>query len=224
MPEPAPCARCGHPHLTRHGHQACAGHLKNGPRTGLGCTNPPLTGLTVCRTHGGGTKRALDKSGRAKAAQAAAKELARLGQTIEIGPAEALLDLVHWTAGEVVFWRQRVQAIADGDEAALTWGKTSEVKKTSGQWPGTDTTSAAHPNVAYAMLTNASDRLANYAAAALKAGVEERRVRLAEQTGDLVATVIRRILDALALTPAQLELVPQVVPRELRAITQGAPA
>jgi hypothetical protein len=71
------------------------------------------------------------------------------------------------------------------------------------------------------MLQQASDRLASYAAAALKAGVEERRVRLAEQQGALVAQAIRNILDALHLTPAQLELVPTVVPAQLRLIGGG---
>jgi hypothetical protein len=69
------------------------------------------------------------------------------------------------------------------------------------------------------MLTDAQDRLAKYAAAALKAGVEERRVKLAEDQGALVARVIRSILDQLNLTSDQQALVPEVVPAQLRLLT-----
>lgn len=41
------------------------------------------------------------------------------------------------------------------------------------------------------------DRLANLAVAALRAGVAERQIQLAEQQGQVVGNVIRQILDAL---------------------------
>jgi hypothetical protein len=68
------------------------------------------------------------------------------------------------------------------------------------------------------MLERSSDRLATYAAAALKAGVEERRVRLAEAQGAAVAAAIRSILDQLQLTPTQQGLVPTIVPTVLRSL------
>lgn len=52
-------------------------------------------------------------------------------------------------------------------------------------------------------------------------GIAERQVRLAEAQGLLLAGAIKRILDALSLTPQQRALVAQVVPRELRAIAGG---
>jgi hypothetical protein len=54
---------------------------------------------------------------------------------------------------------------------------------------------------------------------AIHAGVAERQVAVAEQHGAQVAAVIRAILGDMELTPAQLALVPRVVPRHLRAIT-----
>lgn len=220
---PTKCRRCKRPHTTRTGAQACTGHISSGPRKGQPCANPPLHGADVCRYHGGAAGQVRAAAATRAQEAAAARELARLGRPVEIHPSDALLDLVHWTAGEVQFWRQRVVDLADRDEAALTWGKKSSVRKTSGQWPGKDTTSAAAPHVAYVMLTDASNRLAGYCAAALKAGVEERRVRLAEQQGDLVAEAIRRILDALNLTPEQQTLVSKVVPAQLRLIAGGTP-
>lgn len=185
-------------------------------RGGGTCKKPPLDGTTRCRLHGGASPQA-----QAVAAQRIAeRELLFLGIPVtEIHPAEAIVQLVHYQAAIVNYWRTKV---ADLDEADLTWGRTSEVEKGSGEFPGTDTTREAKPNIAYAMLDQAQVRLADYATAALKAGVEERRVRLAESQGQLVAAAIRQILDGLNLSPAQLELVPTVVPAALRLIAGSA--
>ncbi|NUO96770.1 MAG: hypothetical protein HOW59_02445 [Nonomuraea sp.] len=191
-------------------------------RQGGTCQNPPVAGATRCRMHGGSSPQAKAAADRRLAVAAAEREVARLGARRDIHPAEALLELVHWTAGEVDYWRAKVVELADTDEDALTWGVTRV--KDGGDDRGT--TEEAGPNVAYRMLTDASNRLAAYAAAALKAGVEERRVRLAEKQGALVADVIRGILTDLHLTPEQELLVGTVVPNRLRqlAATEGAPA
>lgn len=68
-------------------------------------------------------------------------------------------------------------------------------------------------------MTESQKDLAAYATAALKAGVEERRVAVAESQGAQLAQVVRGILDRLNLTPAQLELVPSVVTEQFRALT-----
>ncbi len=185
-------------------------------RNGGTCQKPPLAGATRCRLHGGDSPRAKAAAADRIAEATATRELARLGVTRrDIHPAEALIELVQFTAGEVDYWRRRV---ADLNDKELTWGTTRI--KDGGDDRGT--TQEAKPNIAYVMLQQASDRLASYAAAALKAGVDERRVRLAETQGQLVATAIRNILDQLNLTAAQLELVPTVVPAQLRLIAGSA--
>jgi hypothetical protein len=55
-------------------------------------------------------------------------------------------------------------------------------------------------------------------AAALKAGVEERFVKLAESQGALLASVIKAILGDLDLTPEQAAKAPDVAARHLRAV------
>jgi NADH dehydrogenase FAD-containing subunit len=60
------------------------------------------------------------------------------------------------------------------------------------------------------------DRLVRICAEAIRAGIEERRVRIAEQQGALVADVIRKILERLELTPEQAAKAGDVVPFELR--------
>lgn len=196
-----PCTRCGKPH------PRCTAHT----RTGNPCGRTPAAGVTVCASHGGKAPQIIAAANRRLTEAAARADAARLGARTDIHPADALLDLVHYQAGIVTYWRTRVEAL---DHDALTWGKTRT--KTGGDDHGT--TEEAKPNIAYALLRDAQHDLATYATAALKAGVEERRVRLAEQQGALVATVIRRILDRLNLTPDQQTLVSTVVPAELRAL------
>ena len=204
------CPRCGQIH------ERCTGHN----RAGKPCGKNPRAGLTVCPTHGGNTKAAIAAGKRRVTEQAAAAEAARFATRRDIHPADALLELVQWTAGEVDYWRGKVDQL-DDDELAGNLVTKTEVGEEKGYTTDITTKEAAE-HIYIRMLAKASDRLATYAAAALRAGVEERRVRLAESQGQLVAAVIRRILDALNLTPAQAELVPTIVPRELRAL--AAPA
>lgn len=182
---------------------------------GRPCRRPPIAGGTVCATHGGSAPQVKAAAARRLQLAAAARELAVLGEPIAIDPAAALLSLVHHKAGEVAWLRAMVQT-DDLDE--LVWGVTRE--KEGGDDHGT--TREAKPSIWWAMLRTAEDQLAAYAAAAIRAGVEERRVRLQEQQGALVAGVIQRILTRLELTPEQQARVPVVVPGELRALTQEA--
>jgi hypothetical protein len=62
------------------------------------------------------------------------------------------------------------------------------------------------------------DRCVRYAKTAHDMGIAEQQVRMAEQQGELLAGVIRRILDALVLTAEQRAAAPQVVSRELRSV------
>lgn len=197
--------------------KGCHAHtLRDGTRRP--CRNPAVTGLTVCRSHGGASPQSKAKANAARVDIAAGRAVARLGVKVEMHPAEALVDLVHWTAGEVAYWRGIVVELEQqGGHKALTWGKTKV--KDGGDDRGT--TKEAKPHIAYAMLTSASDRLATYAAAALRAGVDERRVQLAERQGQLVADVIRGVLAALNLTAEQWELVPTIVPAQLRLLTSS---
>ena len=62
------------------------------------------------------------------------------------------------------------------------------------------------------------DRSAKHAELALDAGVEERKVRVAEQQGELIAQVIRSIRGDLGLNSKQQSEAPAVVRRHLLAL------
>lgn len=67
------------------------------------------------------------------------------------------------------------------------------------------------------------DRLAKLCAEAQKLKIEERRIQLAEETGGKIATVVRRMLDDLNLTPEQMAEAGPAFRRALSAVfNQGA--
>src|SRR4051812_32041667 len=64
----------------------------------------------------------------------------------------------------------------------------------------------------------ALDRHARYAKMAIDAGVEERRVQLAERWGDDLARMLGNVLEDLNLTPAQAKKAPEIIRRNLISI------
>lgn len=62
------------------------------------------------------------------------------------------------------------------------------------------------------------DRLANFSAKAIAAGLAERQVRLAERQGALISEVLTKGIDLVGLTPEQRRLAPEAI-RQALAIT-----
>lgn len=242
------CQKCHREHLTRWGSPACTAHKTRRDDAGnlVPCSRDRMHGLEVCSMHGGSAKQSRAAATRRNEEAAAADAVRTLGLPVDISPTEALLEEVRWTAGHVHWLRQQVQQLeqqpthdavdTDSDDApvpvsmggphALVWGTTRV--KTGGEDRGT--TQEAKPSIWYVLYAEERKHLVAVCTAALKAGVEERKVRLAEQQGDLVAGAIRGILEALyaALLAAGLaadvlarvwsEQVQVIVPRELRRL------
>jgi len=137
------------------------------------------------------------------------------GLSIDVSPTDALLEEVRWTAGHVAWLRARVQEV---EQDALIWGRTKREDHGATEFPGINETEQAAPSVWLDLYQRERKHLLDVCKAAIGAGIEERRVRLAESQGALLASVIRAILDDLALTPEQAARVPDVVPRRLRAV------
>lgn len=200
------CKKCGLEH------PRCKAHSR---RTKKPCGQMPVQGQDVCRNHGGSSPQAKAAAAR-RAEQAQAAELVvTLGLPRDVSPQDALLEEVHRTAGAVAWLQEKVREV---EPDALGWGMTEFKDKTGGDDWGKTSTFKATPSIWYELYTRERKHLVEVCAAALKAGVEERRVRLAESQGELLAQVIRNILTDLDLTAAQQQLVPDVVPRHLRAV------
>lgn len=156
-------------------------------RSGERCRKPATPGSPVCAMHGSKSPRAIVAAERRLAEKLAAD---LWGGRRDVHPASALLELVGWKASEVEYWRHRVHEIQQDDEATLTWGRTKE--KLGGDDYGT--TREAKPHIALTLLHKAEADLAAYCAAALKAGVEERMVRIAQSTAAQFQRVIQLVL------------------------------
>jgi hypothetical protein len=220
-PPPSPCSKCGAPHVTHHGHRACSAHRTH---DGKPCSKPRLAGQEICGSHGGKTRQNLTAGKRRVTERKALAMAARWGVPVTISGTEAMIEQVHVWASIERFYRDRVNELTPEQ---MIWGRTKTVEgdvvvgngPTASLESANTTTEESKPNAWIILHEGASQNLVKFAAAAISAGIEERRVHLAEQQGALVADVIKRILDALHLTPQQLSLVPEVVPTALRLLT-----
>jgi hypothetical protein len=215
--------------------ERCAAHITGGTtdqhRAGERCLNRRIPGGAVCEFHGGASPNARKAAQDRLAEQAARKIMETYGGKIEISATQALYDEVCWTAGHVQWLRERVQAIqaahadsfedpdgtvrGDGSRHPLVWGITKI--KEGGEDAGI--TEEAAPSVWLQLYWKERDHLVKVSTAAVKAGLDERMVRLAENQGRLVAEMLRAILGDLELTEEQHARALEVVPRHLRALS-----
>lgn len=206
-----PCARCGKVHAR------CTGHRTDGEP----CGRYALTGLTVCRKHGGGSPLALAKSARAKAWEAEHGAFKKLGVQADVDdPAEAFMSMVREAAGNVAFYRWRVQQLdqtgATGEGETLSMEEWLDLSPEARAATQRDVGSAiatrvdpdtwrAEMHVLVQAYDRERDRLVKYSKLACDAGIQERLVRAVEQDAQQLVRVIRHVLDGLGLSPEQIE-------------------
>jgi hypothetical protein len=238
------CEVCGKQHV-RAGRPTCTGHrahsIENGDPTP--CLRAPERGYTVCALHGaGGEARRELGATRAKAAGAkkTIKHLLgqRLGQELDVSPAEAMHAMVREAAGNVAFYRalvQRLGALPGDDETdaeavqkllggfrydtdlemivAEAHGIASRIRLESLE---------AAPHVYLMMYDTERDRLVKYAKLCRDAGVDEARVRIQYEQGLWLREAVTCVLDLLELTPDQRASLPDVMRRAVRQLQQPA--
>lgn len=136
-----------------------------------------------------------------------------MGRPVEVDPHTALLEELHDAAGEVAWLGEVVRALEVGD---VVWGRV-EVR-TTGE------THRAGVNIWVQLWHESRDRKLRAADRCIAAGIEERRVRLAESAGAQLAAVVRAVLDRLELSDGQRLLALQVVPEEFRRLGEVGPA
>jgi hypothetical protein len=218
-----PCGKCGQPHLhPKTGLPACSAH-KSVARGGAACRLLPMAGQTVCGSHGGRARRAKAAGARRVAEVKAVRLAARWGVPIEVDGHDAVIGQIHVWAGIERFYRERAEQLTDDEKI---WGRTRH--KDGGDDYGT--TFEAKPHIWIVLHERASLNLVRVAAEAIRAGIDERQVRLAEQQGARTADVIKATADGIlrALLAAGLgdELVAvfhaalvEEAPRHLRLLT-----
>jgi nucleotide-binding universal stress UspA family protein len=186
------------------------------------CTQPagwgtPHPGTGRCKLHGGSSPSHVASAIAGRIRQ----EAATYGAPRDIAPADALLEEVQMAAGHVAWLRAQVAAL---EPAALTWGVSEIALKAATEFKGTDVTERAALNVWLEAYHRERRYLLDVCKAALAAGCEERRVRVAEAYGMQLAGAITTILRKLGLTPDQHVIAGQVVPETLRELAAVPPS
>ena len=167
-PRPYECEACGQTH------KRCLAHNKSGGP----CGRIPEDGADVCLNHGGGAPQVKAAARERVQLELARRECDKLGIEVEIDPAEALIRAVWRAQGNLMFYEAQVARLDD-----VITGETG---------PGGAYKQTAHPLVI--LYHDAEKWVANVSSAALRAGVEERRVRMAERDS---AQIIQAQVDTL---------------------------
>lgn len=184
-------------------------------RKGERCDAFAMHDQNVCAAHGGRAPQNLSEAKRRGGQRRAAELMLAYGRKIETTPTDALLEEVQWTAGHVAWLRERVGELEQNE---MVWNKTRA--KEGGHDSGI--TEEAAPHMWLKLYQQERAHLVKVCGEAIRCGIEERRVRLAESQGVLVAQMIRAILGDLDLSPEQAARVPEVVPRHLRALSNAS--
>ena len=228
-----PCQKCGKQHITRYGTQACGGHRifeSYGVRLPepVPCQHSPMNGQRVCYSHGGAAPQSRKHGAEQVQKAAAAKLVATLGEPVPgVDPGEIVAERIAARLGHVRWLHARVATL---EPEALSWGltkrKTAVARETSDeegierrQFAGTDEgdTHEARPNIWYAMYCEASEKLERLCIEAIKVGLDERRVRIAEQQADVWVRLIDGVLVELGHNPNDPQTA-EIVARHLELV------
>lgn len=219
MTAPVPvCTTCGEPHLATLGGfrlQACISHgsgISRPDRKGRPCRRLPVGGMTVCTAHGGAAPQTKRRAERRIMEQAATDLVNTFGVPVtDADPGTIILERIGTLAGHVRWLQARVEELQPDDVA---WGTTTI--KTGGQDAGT--TEEAKPSVWVELYDRWGQQLQNLCIAALKVGLKEREVRIAEQQGAAICSLLDGLLLDLGIDP-QLPATAEKVAKHLRLLS-----
>lgn len=173
-----------------------------GQAAGWGTKHP---GIGRCKRHGGASP-----SYDAEVQRLAAKRaLQTYGQPIAVDPRVALLEMLAASWGHVSWLRIKVDELKDEGADANMVGP---VGGGQGGYP------EFKPNVYIGMYDRERKFAMDLSKNCIAAGIEERRVKIAEEQGAMIASVISSVLSELKVTGPE---VPKVVGKHLRQLAQG---
>lgn len=217
-----PCGKCGRLHVcvSRPKVPCCTGHLSRdrGDRAkGDPCGQPAMAGQDVCRSHGGKAPQNLAKAAERVERERAEQEIIKLAAKFtdpvdgdDRDPAEIVSEQIRYQYRFVRWLRTRVEALGLGE---WIWGQTKD--KIGGDDGGS--TYEAKPHAWVVLYREESRELTKLCLDAVKAGFEERRVRLAEQDAEIWVRMMDGLLTDLGHDPEDPKTA-AIVERHLRAV------
>lgn len=138
-------------------------------------------GYKTCKLHGGSMPTHVKSAQNEQALEAVQK----YALPIKTDPHEALIDELERTAGWIAFLNEQVQALdSESDMLRLKGG-------------GKDGIPEVVPDTWIQMLNNERAHFVHVAKTCIAVGIEERRVKIAEQQGELIAGLVRGLLEDL---------------------------
>jgi len=161
-------------------------------RAGAGTNH---VGQGHCRWHGGNLPTVR------KAILAAEARL--MGCPIDMNPVEAMIWCIRMTAGEIKWLSDQIAEIDNEED----WVE--------------DTVVGRQMNIFVRERTAAQHRLFKFSSEAVKLGLAERAIKLAEQYGETIARFMHGVLDDLELTQHQMQLAKQSVRKHLILLEGG---
>ena len=170
-----------------------------GLSAGWGTKHP---GIGACKLHGGSMPNHMIKAQR----EIVKREAESLGLSIEQDPATAIINLVWRCVGDLTFYSSKV---AQEELLQVEVGPNGSKKLSAHPWT--------------VLYHQAEDRLAQVSQAALRAGVEERKVRLAERDAQTIFTAIQSSLAQLGMNDSDMSRFRNIFAVELQK-SQGVVA
>lgn len=193
-------------------------------------------GVGCCSRHGGNT----ESHEKAAAVEIARRECTTLGLPIETTPADALMEEVWEACGNVEFYRHLVQQLPThpADDVlvptTIVANEDGTTEQIPAHWERGDPgvygrtyhvsgipTGEAKPHVLVQLYNDERKRKLDASAAALRAGVDERRVRIAEADAVRIETANIKAFEAMGIAD-RLEEFRGYFHRELAAGSEPA--
>lgn len=216
------CDQCGKIHVTWQGNVACSAHQSGDPT--VPCTKNPLRGMSVCRSHGGAARAGRALATQRLALMDAEGEIGQLMRECDIPeqhPIDGLLEVVRVSGSMMRLLTVKVGELAEEptiEEVLVEKGDDLGIRRVAGEdafW-GLNHQGEMVPHTYVTLLRIWTERYERACKTALEAGIEERRIRLAEDTTDTFFSALSKAIVLAGLDPAAQAALKQALANELR--------
>lgn len=202
------CKKCGKVHVTFWGTPSCVAHHSSDSSTP--CSKSPINGASVCRSHGGALTKTKVAAAERLALMSAQGEIATLMRECDIPdqhPIDGLLEVVRVAGsmmrlltvkvGELKEDPEIKEVLVEGKDGSLS---TEFVSENDAFW-GLNSKGEMTPSIYTGMLATWTERYERACKTALEAGIEERRIQLAEDTSETFFAALGKAVIAAGLDP-----------------------